>query len=207
MSQSPAWVVAKANQYARDHGLRQFVVYQGMWNAAMRDFERDIIPMCKDEGMALIPYGVVGQGKFQTEQGYKDREANNSGRKNVPSDTYKAIAKQLEVIAATKKASIPEVAIAYVLQKTPYVFPLVGCRKLEYLKGAVAALKVNLSEEDVEKIESANFFDPGFPHSFLSGSLFGGDPIVPQGPQDVWLTNVMGTFDYVEGPKPIKSSS
>lgn len=40
-SDMPAWVVAKANQYARDHGLRQFVVYQGMWNAGMRDFERD----------------------------------------------------------------------------------------------------------------------------------------------------------------------
>lgn len=45
VSDTPAWVVSKANQYARDHGLRQFVVYQGRWSAASRDFERDIIPM------------------------------------------------------------------------------------------------------------------------------------------------------------------
>lgn len=45
ISDSPAWVVSKANQYARDHGLRQFVVYQGNWSIAIRDFERDIIPM------------------------------------------------------------------------------------------------------------------------------------------------------------------
>lgn len=69
ISDAPAWVVAKANQYARDHGLRQFSVYQGMWNAGMRDFERDIIPMCKDEGMGLCPYGTLGQGRFQTEAG------------------------------------------------------------------------------------------------------------------------------------------
>jgi aryl-alcohol dehydrogenase-like predicted oxidoreductase len=44
-SDMPAWIVSKANQYARDHGLRQFSVYQGNWSAACRDFERDIIPM------------------------------------------------------------------------------------------------------------------------------------------------------------------
>jgi aryl-alcohol dehydrogenase-like predicted oxidoreductase len=45
ISDSPAWIVSKANQYARDHGLRQFCVYQGNWSAATRDFEREIIPM------------------------------------------------------------------------------------------------------------------------------------------------------------------
>tara|TARA_R110002060_G_scaffold32554_1_gene43150 strand:+ start:3373 stop:3570 length:198 start_codon:yes stop_codon:yes gene_type:complete len=45
VSDTPAWYVAKANQYARDHGLQQFCVYQGNWSAAKRDFERDIIPM------------------------------------------------------------------------------------------------------------------------------------------------------------------
>ncbi|KAH8647710.1 NADP-dependent oxidoreductase domain-containing protein [Xylariales sp. PMI_506] len=204
ISDCPAWVVAKANQYARDHGLRQFVVYQGMWSAAIRDFERDIIPMCKDEGMAMIPYGVAGQGKFQTEAGYKERESNNPGRAGKANDLYKSVAKKLETIAEAKNTKITNVAIAYVMQKAPYVFPLVGCRKVDYVKDFVGALKVDLDEEDILEIEKAYYFDPGFPHSFLSGSLFGGDPIVPQGPQDVWLTNVIGTFDYVEGPKPIK---
>jgi aryl-alcohol dehydrogenase-like predicted oxidoreductase len=47
ISDAPAWVVTKANQYARDHGLAQFVVYQGRWSLGSRDLERDIIPMCK----------------------------------------------------------------------------------------------------------------------------------------------------------------
>jgi aryl-alcohol dehydrogenase-like predicted oxidoreductase len=50
ISDSPAWVVSKANQYARDHGKTPFVIYQGAWNVMLRDFERDIIPMARSEG-------------------------------------------------------------------------------------------------------------------------------------------------------------
>lgn len=54
--------MSKANQYARDHGLRQFSVYQGKWNAADRDMEREIIPMTIAEGMGLAPWKVLGGG-------------------------------------------------------------------------------------------------------------------------------------------------
>jgi aryl-alcohol dehydrogenase-like predicted oxidoreductase len=50
ISDTPAWVVSKANQYARDHALTPFAVYQGAWNVMDRDFERDIIPMALSEG-------------------------------------------------------------------------------------------------------------------------------------------------------------
>lgn len=62
ISDTPAWVVAKANAYAREHGLRPFSVYQGRYSAMMRDLERDIIPMCRDEGMAIHAWGVLGSG-------------------------------------------------------------------------------------------------------------------------------------------------
>lgn len=51
---TPAWVVTKCNQYARDHGLAQFVVYQGKWSIAERDFERDILDMVRSEGMVRL---------------------------------------------------------------------------------------------------------------------------------------------------------
>lgn len=208
ISDTPAWVVAKANQYARDHGLRQFVVYQGLWNAAIRDFERDIIPMCKDEGMALLPYGTLGQGRFQTEAAFKEREKNNPGRKGKKvTSAERAVSKIMEGLASAKNTVITSIALAYVMQKAPYVFPLVGGRKVEHIKSNIDALKVDLTEEDVAKIDEAYRFDPGFPHTFLSGTLFGDEDDKqegPQGPQDVWLTNILGTFDFVEGPKPIK---
>ena len=49
ISDTPAWIVAKANEYARGHNLTPFVLYQGRYNAAIRDMEREIIPMCRSE--------------------------------------------------------------------------------------------------------------------------------------------------------------
>lgn len=50
ISDTPAWIVSKANQYARDHALTPFSIYQGAWSILQRDFERDIIPMARAEG-------------------------------------------------------------------------------------------------------------------------------------------------------------
>lgn len=54
ISDAPAWIVAKANQYARDHGKTPFIIYQGKWSILDRSFEREIIPMARSEGMYLI---------------------------------------------------------------------------------------------------------------------------------------------------------
>jgi aryl-alcohol dehydrogenase-like predicted oxidoreductase len=62
ISDAPAWVVTKANEYARAHGLRPFSIYQGRFSAQARDLERDIIPMCRAEGMAIHAWGVMGNG-------------------------------------------------------------------------------------------------------------------------------------------------
>ncbi|RAK82054.1 aldo/keto reductase [Aspergillus fijiensis CBS 313.89] len=206
ISDTPAWVVTKANQYARDHGLRPFAVYQGMWNAAMRDFERDIIPMAREEGMALCPYGVLNQGRFQTRQGFQEREKHNPGRKFIPTSEHdKKVSAVLEDISTAKGAEIVSVALAYVMQKAPYVFPIVGGRKVDHLRGSVAGLSVALSDEDIQKIESAYPFDFGFPHTFLSGSMFDNStPRMADKPGDVWLTKNLGKFDWVEPPKPIR---
>ncbi|KAK0373362.1 hypothetical protein CLIM01_09293 [Colletotrichum limetticola] len=206
ISDTPAWVVAKANQYARLSGLRQFVVYQGNWNASLRDFERDIVPMCLDEGMGLCPWGVLNAGRFQTEEGFKEREKHNPGRQNKVSEHDKKVSKALEKVANAKGASLPDVAVAYVMHKAPFVFPIVGGRKLGHIESNIKGLGLALTEDDIREIEGSHEFDPGFPHTFLSGtSLFGGAPKGAYHPGDVWLTNLMGKFDWVEAPKAISS--
>jgi len=206
ISDTSAWVVTKAHQYARDHCLRQFVVYQGLWNAATRDFEREIIPMCRDEGMGLLPYGTLGQGRFQTEASFAEREKNNPGRKMKPTSAVeKKVSQILEKISKAKNTELTSVALAYVMQKTPYVFPIVGGRKLEHIKGNVTALSVSLTEGEIKQIEGAYEFDFGFPSTFLSGTLISGaPPQTAEGPGDVWLTKLLGNFDWVEAEKPIK---
>ncbi len=209
VSDTPAWVVTKANAYARGAGLRPFVVYQGLWNAALRDFEREIIPMCADEGMALAPFGVLGHGHFQTEAAFREREADNPGRKSWPvSDREKQVSKVLETVATRKGVGLHQVALAYVAQKVPYVFPIVGGRKMEHLQGAVDGLAVALTADEIDEIERAYDFDHGFPHSFMSGTAIA--PGTPSKgcnhPADSFVVQQAGKskFDWVAGPVAIR---
>ncbi|KAI1483051.1 NADP-dependent oxidoreductase domain-containing protein [Daldinia eschscholtzii] len=193
ISDTPAWVVSKANQYARMAGLRQFVVYQGMWNAAMRDFERDIIPMCRDEGMAFAHTVSWTMGRFQTEEGFKAREQNNEGRKHIPLSNHdRVVSRTLEQITLSLEspATITDVALSYVMQKAAFVFPIIGGRKLEHIENNIRGLRVALTDEEIRKIDTASPFNSGFPYTVLSGSLFDGADAPQRGayaPGDVWL--------------------
>lgn len=111
VSDTPAYIVSKANEYARQNGLRQFSVYQGRWSAEHRDFEREIIPMAADEGMALAPWGALGGGNFKTEEQRKSQEGRKLGG---PSEAAIKISKVLENIGKKKNAQITSVALAYV---------------------------------------------------------------------------------------------
>lgn len=59
ISDTPAWIVSAANEYAKSHGKTQFSIYQGRWNVMLRDFERDILPMARHYGMALAPWDAI----------------------------------------------------------------------------------------------------------------------------------------------------
>ncbi|EXK27417.1 hypothetical protein FOXG_02647 [Fusarium oxysporum f. sp. lycopersici 4287] len=167
VSDTPAWVVSRANQYARDHGMAQFVVYQGRWSAAVRDAERELLPMCRSEGMAFAAWGAMGGGAFRSEQDRKAVAARSAGLVNDP--VYIKVSRALEQVAKRKSASITQVALAYVMQKTPYVFPVIGGRKVEHLESNIGALRICLHQEDLDEIDDANTFDLGFPMGFLYG--------------------------------------
>ncbi|KAI5363316.1 Putative NADP-dependent oxidoreductase domain-containing protein [Septoria linicola] len=202
VSDTPAWIVSKANQWARDHGLRQFVVYQGRWSAADRDFEREIIPMCEAEGMGLAPWGALGGGDFKTEQQRKEQGGRNmaiTGR--PPNERAIEVAKVLEKVAERKGSIITSVALAYVMHKTPNVFPIVGGRKIDHLKGNIEALSLRLSKEDIEEIEAAYPFSIGFPLNFLFSTE---NPGTDLRGDNVWLTKMSTYIDVVERPKPIQ---
>ncbi|OTB06515.1 hypothetical protein M426DRAFT_318919 [Hypoxylon sp. CI-4A] len=196
VSDTPAWVVSKANEYARNHGLRQFSVYQGRWSAASRDFEREILPMVKAEGMGLAPWGSLGGGKFKTDEQRKNRV---SGRSGDATEEDIKISKALEVVANRKGTLITSVAQAYVTHKAPYVFPILGVRTKEQLKENIAALTLSLDADDISEIEGALPFDPGFPNTF-----FYGKEKTPDEPGKVWLLNMGGHTDYVPEAKPIQ---
>jgi aryl-alcohol dehydrogenase-like predicted oxidoreductase len=80
----------------------------------MREFEREIIPMCRDEGMGIMAYGTLGQGKFQTADSFVEREKSNPGRHAKPPSAHdKAVSTVLEAVANRKGTSLTSVALAY----------------------------------------------------------------------------------------------
>lgn len=67
ISDTPAWIVSQANQYALDHGKTPFVIYQGRWNVLLRDLEREIVPMARQWGLAIASWDVLASGKIRTD--------------------------------------------------------------------------------------------------------------------------------------------
>ncbi|KZW03006.1 Aldo/keto reductase [Exidia glandulosa HHB12029] len=168
---APAWIVAQANQWAVDHGKTPFSVYQGAWNVMERSFERDIIPLAREWGMALCPWNVLAGGKLRTdEEEQRRKETGEKGRDLFGTGAWertpeeKKMANALEKVAKEVGATISAVAIAYLMQKTIYVVPIIGGRKVEHLLQNIKALEVTLTPEHVAYIESINAFDPGFPN-------------------------------------------
>ncbi|KAF8895209.1 NADP-dependent oxidoreductase domain-containing protein [Infundibulicybe gibba] len=204
ISDTPAWIVAKANQYARDHGKTPFVVYQGAWNVMERSFERDIIPMARAEGTADIfdhcytfPNDVnVKEWRWPLEPPTRDGENGRTafGPDWERNEDERRMSAALEKVANEVGAStITAVAIAYVMQKVPYVFPIIGGRKVEHLLSNVEALEIALTDEHIAYLESIVSFDPGFPTA-----LFGDGSKYTQ-----WIL-ASGHFDKQPLPQPIR---
>jgi hypothetical protein len=142
--------------------------------------------------MGLAPWGALGAGHFKTDEQRKSQEGRKFGE---ASEAAIKISKVLEKIGNAKGVQLTSVALAYVMQKTPYVFPIVGGRKIEHLKGNIEGLTIQLSAEDIKEIEDANEFDIGFPLGFLGG------PGGVKSPSDIWLTNMAGHQQHVAAPQ------
>ncbi|KAK7708335.1 putative aryl-alcohol dehydrogenase aad14 [Botryosphaeria dothidea] len=201
ISDTPAWVVSAANMYAKAHGKTQFSIYQGRWNVMLRDFEREIIPMARQFGMALAPWDVLGGGHFQTKEAMEERKKKGEGIRSLmgagQSEEEVKISEALSKVAGEHGIkSVTAVALAYVMAKTTNVFPIVGGRKVEHLQDNIQALKIKLTQEQIDYLESVKSFEPGFPSNFV-----GEDPRV--GGQAPPLTAAAAQMDFVRYPKPI----
>lgn len=172
-SDMPAWVVSAANTYANDHGKTPFSVYQGRWSVLQRDFEREIIPMARMFGLALMPWGVLGAGKFQTRKAVEERRAKGeslrtlTGANEQTEDEVRMSEALAKVGEELGTESVTAVALAYVRHKAAHVIPIVGGRKVEHLKNNIDALSLRLSKDQIEYLESVRAFDTGFPSNFI----------------------------------------
>ncbi|KAI8264893.1 putative aryl-alcohol dehydrogenase AAD14 [Colletotrichum sp. SAR11_239] len=205
ISDTPAWIVGAANTYASLQGKTPFCIYQGRWNVMNRDFEREIIPMARHFGMALAPWDVLGAGKFQSKKELDERKKRGESLRSLFSGdmTENQTAEEVrmsevlaEVAAEHGIESVTAIALAYVLSKTPNVFPLVGGRKVKYLEDNIQALKIRLTEDQVRRLEAVRPFDPGFPSNFI-----GEDPKVSGQPSA--LLSRAGPLAFVQSSRAI----
>ncbi|KAH9947754.1 aryl-alcohol dehydrogenase [Amylocystis lapponica] len=190
ISDTPAWIVAKANTYARITGKTPFSIYQGSWSILQRDFEREIIPMVRSEGLALAPWNVLGGGKIRTDEEEEKRSQTGEKGRTVLGDWLRTPEERKVCLALEEVAkqvgtkSITAVAIAYVMQKTPYVFPIVGGRKVEHLMSNIEALSISLTPEQMKFLESAQPLEAVFPQT-----------ICGDGTETTFISSMAGHFD------------
>lgn len=200
ISDSPAWVVSAANTYARAHGKTPFSIYQGRWNVMARDFEREILPMAAYHGLALAPWDVLGGGKFQTEQALKDRQKSGEGLRALlgaeQTEQEKKVSAALAKVAKEQGSeSVTAIALAYVLAKPPYVFPIMGGRKTKHLEQNIKALTLKLTDDQVKHLESVTPLDVGFPGNFIGTD--------PKSGGTGGLTGNYSHLSWVQSPKAI----
>jgi hypothetical protein len=153
--------------------------------------------MCMDEGMALAPWGALGGGFFKPkgsrgkDDGGRKFAGGKSGREEQVSDV-------LEKLSEEKNVPMTSIALAYVMHKAPFTYPIVGGRKVSHLKDNIAALALKLSPDEIKEIDAGYAFEIGFPHNLLNPSNN-----MVLGPQDCLFNQRFGFFDYVEKPKAI----
>ncbi|BCS19335.1 uncharacterized protein APUU_12163A [Aspergillus puulaauensis] len=172
VSDTPAWVVVKANEFARKNGLTPFSIYQGRWNAAYRDMEAEIISMCEDQGMAIVPWAALGGGLLLSSQQRREREEKLAGQKSFYElDVHEiSVSDALEKVAVTKETTVQAIALAYLFHQSTYVIPIVGVQSADHIKVMNDAITTKLSLEEIQSIQKAAPFEPLFPMSFLFGS-------------------------------------
>ncbi|KAL4920498.1 NADP-dependent oxidoreductase domain-containing protein [Aspergillus aurantiobrunneus] len=177
VSDTPAWVVVKANEFARKNGLTPFSIYQGKWNAAFRDMEAEIIPMCEDQGMAVVPWAALGGGLLLSSQKRQEREEKLavSGQKSFYELGAReiAVSDALEKVAVEKGTTVQAIALAYLFHQSTYVIPIVGVQTTDHIRVMNDAVTVRLSPEEIREIQEAAPFNPLFPMNFLFGGSDG----------------------------------
>ena len=166
-----AWQLMKALSISDARGTARFVSMQGHYNLAYREEEREMIPLCLDQGLGLIPWSPMARGFFAG-----DRKRTGGGETvRAKSDPFADslyfresdfdVLDRVTEIAKARGVSGPQVALAWVLNKPYITSPIVGATKMVHLDQAIAALDIKLDEAEVKRLE-----EPYQPHPVLGHS-------------------------------------
>ena len=164
-----AWQLSKALYTSRERGWSRFVAMQNHYNLIYREEEREMLPLCKDQGLAVTPWSPLARGRLA-------RPANAEPTKRLESDQFgksiypagaeadRVVIERVQNIAADRGVAMAQVALAWMLSKPVITSPIVGATKPHHLEDAVAAVSLKLTPEEIKALE-----EPYVPHAVTPG--------------------------------------
>ena len=164
-----AWQFAKAQHVAERNGWTRFVSMQNHYNLMYREEEREMLPLCADQGVAVLPYSPLARGMLagnRNRQG--ERRTVRAGDDPLSDERYNAdadfdVVDRLAQVAAERGAPPAQVALAWLLARPGVTAPIAGATKLGHISDALAAVQLTLTEEEVARLE-----EPYVPHPVLA---------------------------------------
>ncbi|MBU9690051.1 aldo/keto reductase [Burkholderia multivorans] len=159
-----AWQFAKALYTSRQHGWTRFVSMQNHLNLLYREEEREMLPLCEAEGIAVIPWSPLARGRLTRDwdESSERQQSDAVGQRlyDATADADRAIVDAVAAIAAARNVPRAQVALAWVAQKRGVTAPIVGISKLPQLDDALAALDLKLTDDEIATLER-----PYVPHA------------------------------------------
>lgn len=150
-----AWQIAKANAIARAHGWEEFISIQGHYNLIFREEEREMVPYCQEENIALTPYSALASGRLAKMPGEQSKRMSEDqyakGKYDASADEDMKIIERVAELAQKKGVSMTEISLAWLLTKV--TAPIVGATKQYHIDGAVKALDIQLSHDEITYLE------------------------------------------------------
>jgi 1-deoxyxylulose-5-phosphate synthase len=166
-----AWQFARCLYLADQHGWTRFVSMQNHYNLVYREEEREMIPLCRAEGIGIIPWSPLARGflagnRSREEWGNTTRaQTDDFAQSMYFQETDFEVVERVVEIAGQRGVSPAQVALAWSLQQPGITAPIIGASKMKHLEEAVAALEIELSGEEIARLE-----EPYQPHRVLGHS-------------------------------------
>lgn len=160
------WQFQKAQYVAEKNGWTKFVSMQNHLNLLNREEEREMVPFCREENIALTPYSPLASGRLarpwseSTERFESDKIAKRKYGSTEEAD--RKVVERVAELADKKGVPMVQISLAWLMQKKPVTIPIIGSTKLSHLESAVPAVSVELSQEEVEFLE-----EPYIPHEVV----------------------------------------
>lgn len=171
ISDSPSWVVARANTIAELRGWTPFVGLQVPYSLANRQIERELLPMAEAFGMSITAWSPLASGllsgKYVTGSAATGRGRLDAGGGKI-SEHDLAIAQEVSEVAEELGATSSQVAIAWVRAQSPAIHPIIGARTVEQLTDNLGAGDLELSSDTLARLDAVSALEPTFPTDMIA---------------------------------------